>query len=301
MNMIGAALAAIFATSVFAQDYRITRFEASDYRSWTMEELSARIGDNASLLPLLKCNGRDELDPFQKPHRMNPLRNSLKIKAAKSDERFTYQLGRYFAANGEEVTSFSDPFLQLVSKALTRFEKLESTSKLLRLLEESHFPLTIALGNNSFNPQIEGGKFWSGMKMAQAIAFFTTLRMSDGGYPFYDIGSGGQILWNPKLDIETIESDGVKRKLDKDIALAHEMYHAFDSIRGTLDMGMVQGENYEFESVVEYRAVYFENLVRGELGIKYRKHYSDPYQPVNPPDMLDVSGEPIYIQAPCLQ
>lgn len=298
--MIGAAFAAIIATSAFAQDYKIARFEASDYRSFTIEELTAKIGDNASLLPLIKCNGRDELDPFHKAHRINPLRNSLKIKASKSDVRLTYQLGHYFNEQGEEVMEFSDPFFQLVSKALGRFEKLESTSKLLRELEESHFPLTIALGNNSFNPQIEGGKFWSGMKMAQAISYFTTLRMSDGGYPFYDIGSGGQILWNPKLDIETIESDGVKRKLDKDVALAHEMYHAFDSIRGALDMGMVQGDSYEFESVVEYRAVFFENLVRGELGIKYRKHYSDPYRPVNPPDMLDESGSPIYIPAPCL-
>jgi hypothetical protein len=300
MKFITTIAAAIMATSAFAHDYKIVRFEASDYRSFTLEELTAKIGDNASLLPMLKCNGKDEFDPFSPAHRINPLRNSLKIKAAKSDERLTYQLGHYFNSNGEEVTSFSDPFFILVSNALARFEKLEPTEKLLRQLEESYFPLTIALGNNSFNPQIEGGKFWSGMKMAQAISYFTTLRMSDGGYPFTDIGVGGQILWNPKLDIETIESDGVKRKLDKDVALAHEMYHAFDSIRGTLDMGNVQGEGYEFESVVEYRAVYFENLVRGELGIKYRKHYSDPYQPVNPPDMLDDSGAPIFIEAPCL-
>lgn len=300
MKMISAVAAALLMTSVYAEDYKIVRFEASDYRSFTLEELTTKIGDNASLLPLMKCNGRDEYEPFLPAHRINPLRNSLKIKAAKSDERLTYQMGHYFDAKGEEVTSFSDPFFILVSNALARFEKLESTEKLLRQLEESHFPLTIALGNNSFNPQIEGGKFWSGMKMAQAAAYFTTLRMSDGGYPFYDIGSGGQILWNPKLEIETIESDNVKRKLDKDVALAHEMYHAYDSIRGLLDMGNVSGESYEFESVVEYRAVYFENLVRGELGIKYRKHYSDPYQPVNPPDMLDDSGAPIFIKAPCL-
>ncbi len=300
MKFITAVTAAILATSAFAEDYKIVRFEASDYLSFTLEELTAKIGDNASLLPLLKCNGRDEFEPFQPAHRINPLRNSLRIKAAKSDELLNYQLGHYFDASGNKVTSFSDPFFQFVSKALARFEKLTSTEKLLRQLEESHFPLTIALGNNSFNPQIEGGRFWSGMKMAQAAAYFSTLRMSDGGYPFNDIGSGGQILWNPKLEVETIESDNVRRKLDKDIALAHEMYHAFDSIRGLLDMGNVSGESYEFQSVVEYRAVYFENLVRGELGIKYRKHYSDPYQPVNPPGMLNEAGEPIFIKSPCL-
>ena len=300
MKFITAVAAALLVTSAFAEDYKIVRFEASDYRSFTLEELTTKIGDNASLLPLLKCNGRDEYGLFQPAHRINPLRNSLKIKAAKSADLLTYQLGHYYNQNGEEVTTFEDPFFKLVTSALARFEKLEATENLLRLLEESYFPLTIALGNNSFNPQVEGGKFWSGMKMAQAAAYFSTLRMSDGGYPFYDIGSGGQILWNPKLEIETIESDNVKRKLDKDVALAHEMYHAFDSIRGLLDMGNVSGESYEFESVVEYRAVYFENLVRAELGIKYRKHYSDPYLPVNPPDMLDDSGAPIYIKAPCL-
>ncbi len=300
MKIIGAALAAFISLSAFAHDYKVVRFEASDYRDFSLEELTSKIGESASILPLYKCNGRDELDPFQVPHRINPLRNSLKIKAYKSTDVLTYQMGRYFDVDGKEVTTFSDPFFQFVTSALARFEKLESTAKLLRLLEESYFPLTIAFGNNSFNPQIEGGRFWSGMKMAQAITYFSTLRMSDGGYPFNEIGSGGQILWNPKLEIETIEADSVKRKLDKDVALAHEMYHAFDSIRGLLDMGNVSGEGYEFQGVVEYRAVYFENLVRKELGIKYRKHYSEPYEPVNPPDMLDDSGEPIYISSPCL-
>lgn len=298
MKFAGAIVALILSASVFSQDYKVTRFEASDYRSFTLDELSTMIGDNNYLLPLLKCNGRDELDPFQAPHRMNPLRNSLKIKVPKEETYYTYQLGRYFDRNGSEVTRFSDPFMKRVSKALARFEKLESTSKLLRHLEESYFPLTLTLGGNSFSPTVEGGKNWSGIKQAQAIAYFTTLRMSPGGF-FADIGVGGKILWNPELKIETIEDDGVKRPLDTDVALAHEMYHAFDSIRGTLDMGFVVGENYSFDSVVEYRGVYFENLVRHELGIRYRKYYSDPYQE-NLPDLLDDEGEPIYIPAPCL-
>ena len=299
MKLIGAIAALLLSQSLLAQDYKVTRFEASDYRTFLPEEMTAMIGENAVLLPELKCNGRDELDPFHKPLRMNPLRNSLQIKAAKSEARLTYQMGHYFDASGNEVTTFEDPFFQYVSKALARFEELAPTQKMLRLLEESHFPLTIAFGNNSFNPQIPGGRFWSGIKMAQAIAFFTTMRMSDGGNPLSDIGVGGQILWNPKLAIETIEADGVRRKLDTDVALAREMYHAFDSIRGMLDMGIVQGADYEFESVLEYRAVYFENLIRKELGIQMRKHYGDPIN-AESPDLLDDQGGPIYIPSPCL-
>lgn len=298
MKWIGAFLF-LFSTLALAQDYKIIRFEASDYRSFTFQEMSGLLGDNQQLLPLLKCNGRDETDPFHPPHRINSLRNSLRIKVPKVETYYTYQLGRVFDESGAEVSP-KDPFVRKVLKALARFENIAPAARLLRMLEESYFSLTIVRGNNSFNPQIEGGKFWSGIKMAQAIAFLTTLRMSSGGHPFSDIGVGGQILWNPDLIIDSIEEDGVRRSLDPDVALAHEMYHAFDSIRGMLDMGMVQGEEYEFEPVVEYRGVYFENLIRKALGIRYRKHYSDPHNPENAPDLLDANGEPIFIKSPCL-
>lgn len=298
MKVVGAFTALFFSVTVMATDYTITRFEASDYRSFTDEEMSELLGENRHLLPFLKCNGRDEYNPFHAPLRMNPLRNSLKIKIPKSETIFTYQWGKIFDEEGTEVTRVTDPFVKKVVKALLRFEDMISGEKLLRMLEGSYFPLVISLGNNSFNPQIEGGRFWSGIKMAQAIAFLSTLRMSPGGH-FSDIGVGGQILWNPDLEIDSIESDNVSRKLDPDVALAHEMYHAFDSIRGMLDMGIVTGQNYEFESIVEYRAVYFENLIRKELGIKYRKHYGKPVGE-NPADLLDQNGEPLYIPSTCL-
>lgn len=307
MKTIGAFVLFSLSFSAFAQDYKVVRFEASDYRSFTFEELSGHLGSNAELLPKLKCNGRDELDPFHRPERINPLRNSLKVRIPKTDIIFTYQLGRFFDAENNEVTNFSDPFVASVAKAFKRFEEIEPTRMLLRELEESYFLLTVARGGNSFNPQIPGGKFWSGIKRAQAVPFLSTLRMSDPSvtHPFNDIGVGGEILWSPTMKIESIESDGVKRELDKDVALAHEMYHAFDSIRGLLDMGVVQGTNYESESVLEYRAVFFENLVRAEFGIKYRKHYGDPWVPEGgdpklAPDLLDDSGLPIFIASPCL-
>lgn len=113
------------------------------------------------------------------------------------------------------------------------------------------------------------------------------------------------MYWNPNMVNETIESDGVRRKLDPTISLAHELYHSFDSIRGILDFGRVNGPNHEFETVMEYRAVYFENLVRKGFGVKLRKHYGDgtPLEgqdPLNPPDLLDETGETIYIPSPCL-
>lgn len=306
MKLIGAIAALLLTSSLCAQTYKVVRFEASDYRSFTFEEMSALISPHDDLLRGHICNGKDELDPFHAPARMNPMRNSLKIRSG--GLTYTYQQGHFLGHDNSEIFSFHDPFLKSVKSALSRFEKLAPTSRLLRLLEESWFELVIVKGNNSFNPKIPEGRFWSGIKMAQAIPFFSTLRMGTPGptHPFSDIGVGGEILWNPNLKIETIEEDGKRRSLDPDIALAHEMYHAFDSIRGLLDMGIVQGDAYEFETVAEYRAVYFENLVRKELGIKKRKHYGEPSlregeDPMTAPDLLDQHGEPIYIPAPCLE
>lgn len=300
-KLIGALFGVLVAGVIHAADYTVVRFEASDYRTMTMEEMKNFLGPNAHIVSQLKCNDRDEHDPFAAPFRMNPLRNSLSIRIPKTTTTYNYQMGRLFDQNNVEVFDIADPFVANVFRALKRFETIPVTAKLVRLLEESYFPLTIVRGNNSFNPQISGGKFWSGIKMAQAVAFLITLRMSDPSstHPFSDIGVGGEILWNPNLKVESIEADGVKRELDSDVALAHEMYHAFDSIRGLLDMGVVSGKDYEWESVVEYRAVYFENLVRAALGIKYRKHYGDPIA-ADAPDLLDESGEPISIAAPCL-
>ena len=81
-------------------------------------------------------------------------------------------------------------------------------------------------------------------------------------------------------------------------ALAHEMYHAFDSIRGILDMRFVKGEEYEFTLMSEYRAVYFENIVRKAPGIAYRTHYG---QDQTGPGVLDEFNEPRTMPSPCLK
>ena len=286
---------ALYAHSV---DFKRVQFEHDRFRDYTKEELTERIGNDGALLPYYACNGRDELDPFQKPIRSNVAGNSLRIKAYKSDRLITYMKGRYFEQGGKEVTNLKDDaFYKHVEKALKKLEKLESTSKLLRMLEESHYPLTIEFGGNRFVPYADEQPY-RGIYIAGAISFFDTLRFtSEDSVTFNQIGTGGAIAWHPTMKLDTVEADGEVRVLDPDIALAHEMYHAFDSIRGLLDQRGVQGENYEFTSVTEYRASYFENLVRAELGVRYRKYYGEK----TGPGILDQDGEPIYITSPCLQ
>jgi hypothetical protein len=297
MKLMATALLSFLSLTTFAQEYVKVQAENDSFRDFSREEFSLKLGESEALLPYYSCNDRDELDPFHAPIRINPEKNSFRIQAYKSEEYIIYQEGIFYSPEGKKLKNINDTFYNYVVKTLARFEKIPSTKKLLRHLEESYFPITLRFGGNSFAPTIEGGKTYQGIYRANAISYISRGRMPDDSLPFNDIGVGGFINWHPKLEVETIEADGKKRSLDPDVALAHEMFHAFDSIRGLLDMRFILGEDYEYQLASEYRAVYFENLVRKELGINFRKYYSGP----EGGDLLDNNGQPISIPAPCLQ
>ncbi len=257
-----------------------------------------RLGPEATHLTSYLCQNQEERDPFWQPPHMQVDDSNFRVRAQDGSE-YTYRQGVLTADNGRELRQSSDLFINHAVKTLETLEKLPSSFQLLRLLERSPQRVTLRLGNFSFNPTVPGGRTWSGIKNSQAINFLRTLRMSDGGVVFDKVGSGGEVLWHPTKEILSIESDGKMRPTDPAVSLAHELYHAWDSVRGLLDMRMVKGDSYSFESVVEFRGVWFENQIRSELGLLYRKYYSDPYQP-DGADLLDESGEPIYIPHACL-
>jgi hypothetical protein len=96
-----------------------------------------------------------------------------------------------------------------------------------------------------------------------------------------------------------VESDGKKRIAPVHTILAHEMFHAFDGIRGLFDRRKVDGPTYEYTEVLEYRGAYFENKIRAELGRKYRKYYGGSDQASG--SLLDSDGNPFLFPAPCLK
>jgi hypothetical protein len=284
MRVLGLLLFISF--SALAQDYTLYQAENDHYRDYTRKELMERIGESSSLLPYYSCNGRDELDVFWPAVRQNEEDNSLRINFYKSDEKIFYRKGQYFKLNGEIQADLSNEFVASVALALEKIEAMPEGDKLLRQLERSHFPLNIGRGNNSFNPRDNAGVSYRGIYQASSLSIFHSGRMTNENVPFQSLGTGGTINWNPKTE-----------GLLPHIALAHEMYHAFDSIRGLLDTRFVQGEKYEFTQVSEYRAVYFENLARKASGVGYRTHYD---QDQTGPGVLDELGEPIKIPSPCL-
>jgi|GEM_PF-3687354 len=82
---------------------------------------------------------------------------------------------------------------------------------------------------------------------------------------FNKIGSPAKINWTFNIY--------ASRKTNA-IALAHELYHAYDMTRGIIDHRRVDHPQLESIEVREYRAVYFENLVRKDLKKKIRRKYS---------------------------
>lgn len=143
MKMIGVVLGLILWGQAFAADYKVVRFEASDYRDHSPEEMKNLLGDNAYLIEKYRCSGHEN-DPFFSAARMNPMRNSLTIKTPKMEEYFTYQHGKLFDKEANLITEPQNEFVGKAYKALLRFEMIPVTADLLRELEESYFPLTIA-------------------------------------------------------------------------------------------------------------------------------------------------------------
>ncbi len=285
--MLHLLLLAFLSFGTKASDYTLYQAENDHYRSYTREELMLRLGDASSLLPHYQCNGRDEVELFWPAIRKNLLRTSLQIKLPNLDERFFYREGVFYKLNGEIQQELKHEFLVAVADALSKIEEVSEGRELLRELEQAYFPLTIALGTNMFNPKDGEGRSYRGIYQASSLSIFSQGRMTNEDVPFKDIGAGGTIGWDPKTQVVLPH-----------IALVHEMYHAFDSIRGLLDTRFVQGANYEFVMVSEYRAVYFENLMRKFSGVSYRTHYG---QDQSGPGVLDEHGEPRKLPSPCLE
>jgi hypothetical protein len=275
----------VFPLLAGAQEFARNQFENEHYRSFTREEFVTRLGENGHRIPLYHCNGDHELDPYWMP-RKNFKQDSLNVQFYKEEVKLTYRAGKFFDQREREVKNYNNAFFKYIKPVLKSLESIPETAKLLLMLQYSPFPLTIMLGNNSFNPKEENGANYRGIYMANAIALMDHGRMTSEIVPFYDVGVGGIIYWNPTDD-----------ELPGEVTLAHEMYHAADSIRGILDMRFVQGLGYESAMVSEYRAVFFENIVRESLNLNLRSHYSES----SGPGLLDREGKPRFISAPCLK
>lgn len=273
--------------------YVLKQIENPKFTDHTLDLATTRLHVSRADLTPYQCDGKQEYTLLPALLHSSSAGTSLRIKASQSESTVVYQ------STVNAVAELStDPFVEIAFEALKKIASLPSGKVLLDRLEHSPYPLTITGGDTRFVAYDDAGKAYWGTAMAQAIQSLTTLRWEDGPMQFDHIGAGGRIRFDPKAEIINIESDGEERVGLSYVNLAHEMFHAFDAIRGLYDGRIVDGPAYEIAAVTEYRASYFENRIREESGLHYRKYYGDGTDGTG--SLLDENGRPKLIPSPCL-
>jgi Effector protein len=288
--------------------YTLMMFENSHFRDWTFDELKSKISIHQDAIDLNTCNGNEKL-LLPDLVKSNPKNNSLRILNATNAQVLTYIDGVLYNSVGKKVSvsSISDSYTKTIIKFLEQLRQFPESKRLISLMQKGLYPLTFAkTGGPRFEFVGNTGKPNSGYDEAPIMQHFAALRKSaETDVNFKQFGAGGFIRLDPNIkNLMNIESDNVKRGSPILAAFAHEMFHAFDSVRGLLDRRSVEGEGMEFMEVTEYRAVYFENVIRKNLGRKYRKYYGsvDLTNPAQAKDtMLDKNGQPYLLPTPCLK
>ena len=288
--------------------YELMLFENSHFRNYTYEELKSKISIHQDAIDLNVCNGNEKL-LLPDLIKSNPKRNSLKILNSKTNQTITYIDGELFDDAGQKVAieSVKDKYTKTIIGFIEQLRQFPEGSRLITLLQQVLYPMVIAkTGGPRFEVVGSTGKSFSVHQESTIMQHFAALRKSgETEDTFKQFGAGGFVRFDPSFkDLANIESDNKKRASPILSAFAHELFHGFDSVRGLMDRRGVVGEGYEFTEVTEYRAVFFENIVRKNLGRKYRKYYSDV--DLDDPNlakgtMLDKNGEPYLMPTPCLK
>lgn len=278
--------------------YELVNFSSSRVR--TADEILTETNKTYADLTAYSCDNPDRMELFAQTTIQNMAQDSLKI-VTKTNDIFTYQNGELFDQDGKPLSKIKDKFAKIALKTLARLETVPETRQLIKELQYSPYPFYIKLGGNRYTPNNLDQRSNLHGNDAGFISMMDDLRPMVDGMPFSQIGFGGQIHWHPNIKSDFVEVDYKKRFVDKDLVLAHEMYHAYDGMRGLLDRRFIKSDEYEFQPVCEYRAVRLENAARKGLGYKYRRYYSDPHTDRSPKDMLDDNDEPIVIPTPCIK
>lgn len=288
--------------------YELMLFENDHFRNFTYEELKAKISINQDAIDLNKCNGNEKL-LLPDLVKSNPKKDSFKILNATTNKKITYIDGVLFNEAGQKVSlsSISDSYTKTVLGFIEKLRGFPEGARLISLMQQVLYPVILAkTGGPRFEFVGNTGKPNSGYDEATIMQHFAVLRKSDEtDVTFKQFGAGGFVRFDPNIqNLANIESDNVKRASPILAAFAHELFHGFDSVRGLMDRRGVVGQGMEFMEVTEWRAVYFENVVRKNLKRKYRKYYgdvdlNDPQQAAG--SMLDKKGQPYLFPSPCLK
>ena len=284
----------VFTFNLLAHEYELTSFSSARVRGEA--EILAETGQKPANLQAYSCENEERWDLFSSNLEPNPRFDSLRIGV---DESYViYKDQELYEPNGS-LYQGGDRFVYKTFRALKAIEDTRVGNRLLQELQKASQPVFIYSGGPRFYASYKGQNPSHYLNNAAFIQSVAILKPVVDRLVFNNVGTGGRAFWTPNFNSKFVEEDYVKRKASDEIVLGHELWHAYDSARGLLDMRYLFSETIEANSVSEIRAVYFENRLRKELGRKYRKFYSGSDDIYSEKDLLD-DGAPLFIPAPCI-
>jgi len=200
-------------------------------------------------------------------------------------------------ANGQEHTygeetkyTGNDKFIKQTLSDIDEIKKSSEGNYMIERLDTSNndFIIQESTSKNDFQPD------------SMLKATLNNKEVNSKGTGSSD-GSGGIISYNPNLTTSGKNTEG---KLDRPafVGLAHELFHGRESDKGQLfrnsDSATYSSKHRDL-SKNEWRAVYYENILRGQLNIPLRTHYGlmkeegSGYTKGSGPRLIDKNNQPI--------
>ncbi len=223
--------------------------------------------------------------PYEK---FNAAKDSLRVKDEKGN-LFSYKDGDLVPLGTEEKPK---KYGKLVLDLLKKIEATSAGAELLKRLQASPFEVTIQKGRNSYDPSFNDQRYRAGHN-AGALQMLEQKKLLIDGLNFWEVGAGGRVFFYPDNKTLFEEEDGEQRLCAAEVILTHELYHAYDGMRGLLDRRIVYGPFGGIMEAIEFRATRMENTIRQELGKKKRTTYGSA-------QLLGPNGELAFIDDLCL-
>ncbi len=264
--------------------YELLNFFPEDIQYYDLEQMKSEIDSNYSFIQ--KCN---KVEVFTKNKNSNLKGNSLRVLSSSNEEFIITE-------NGIDLKNkCSVPLEVRQTYKIIKFllKKSKSFEKLFKLVSEGQYKTVIRAREKSLNraaPDLgdENTKACNVIS-SSILTFYTSKKIYSGVLERcpkeYQIGSDSIVYWG---------YNNYPDKKKNIIALAHELYHAYDISRGLLDQRMIKDDILANAAVAEFRGVYFENLVRKDLGYPLRESYGDN-------GTLVIDGQPVWMQLPCIK
>jgi YD repeat-containing protein len=231
----------------------------------------------------------------------DPLGDTVRVSYKGSD--LTYNDNKFFNSNGSEYggkgIGRDGSYKGFLGETLNAINSIAKGAEGKNLIDE------LVSSENVFTINKGPKNLFSANSPSKAGANITEVQEATGN-KVGSTGSGGTIYWNPNITESGFDTDG-KRTRPAYIGLAHELFHGRDANQGQLHFdndytnGLTGATYHSTQSGLkksEWRAVYFENVLRGQVNIHRRTHYG--IQETAPgvfspdgPKLLNENGNPI--------